>query len=361
MVLVALISGLVGASAALAGFLILDDDPVPAPEAQPVTIVQPVRTELVEGSTDVMAVAPAVARAVIPSIVTVEVDSSGTADFITDGTGSGVVLDTDGHIITNEHVVGDAEAVRVIFADGRSYDAEVVGTDFRTDLAVIRIDAAELVPIRIGTSRDLVIGDVAIAVGSPLGLSGGPSLTVGVISAFERRVQTGPDPQNDLLFGMIQTDAPITRGSSGGALVDVEGKLIGITSAIGVSNVGAEGIGFAIPVELVERVTAELINDGIARHAFLGIGGQTEFEEMADGATVPIGVTVQSVEIGSAAAAAGLEVGDRILSLDGDAVFTMDRLIVGLRDFAVGSEVVLVIQRDGQSLELPVTLGERAD
>jgi putative serine protease PepD len=265
----------------------------------------------------------------------------------------------DGYIVTNHHVVDGAEAVRVIFADGRIYDATVIGTDAFTDLGVLQIDAAALTPIEFGSTEDLTIGDTAIAIGSPLGLEGGPSVTRGVISAFERQVQTGPNPQTDVLFGMIQTDAPITRGSSGGALVDEQGRLIGITSAIGVSNVGAEGIGFAIPVELVKRVTDEIIADGSARHAFLGIAGTTDFEEQPDGAQIPVGVRVQSVEAGSAAADVGIEVGDRIVAVAGEPVDTMDGLIVTLRGYGVGIPVEISVLRDGQSLDIEIVLGER--
>ena len=359
--LVAVFAGVAGGALALGAFLLVDDDPSPVSAAPPVTIVQPVRTEIVNGTDSAISVAPAVARAVIPSIVTVEVDSAGGADFFADSSGSGVVLDAAGNIVTNDHVVGGAEAVRVVFADGRAYEAVLVGTDPRTDLAVLKIVADDLVPIKLGSSRDLVIGDAAIAVGSPLGLDGGPSLTVGVISAFDRRVRTGPNLQTDQLFGMLQTDAPITSGSSGGALVDSAGRLIGITSAIGVSNVGAEGIGFAIPVELVRRVSGELIADGRARHAFLGIGGDTAFEVVADGALVPIGVEVASVESGSAASRAGLEVGDRILTLDDVSVLTMDGLIVSLRDYSVGTAVELMVDRNGETVSVSVVLGERED
>ncbi len=358
--LLALVAAGVGATAAVAGILLLDRSDEPAPDESPsVTVIERVRTEIVGGEDGAAMVAPAVGRRVIPSIVTVEVDTVGGSAFIADGSGSGVVLDSAGHIITNEHVVAGAETVRVVFADGRVYEAEVIGTDARTDLAALKIDAVGLVPIEFGSSIDLSIGDPAIAVGSPLGLQGGPSLTVGVISAFDRQVQTGPNRQTDILFGMLQTDAPITRGSSGGALVDTEGRLIGITSAIGVSNVGAEGIGFAIPVELVERVINEIIETGEARHAFLGIGGETDFDESIDGALVPVGVLVVSMESGSAADRAGLLVGDRITSVDAKPVTTMDGLIITLRAFSVGTMVELAVDRGQESMMLPVELGER--
>jgi S1-C subfamily serine protease len=235
----------------------------------------------------------------------------------------------------------------------------VIGTDAFTDLAVLDIEATGLLPIEQGSTTELEIGDAAIAVGNPLGLQGGPSLTVGVISAFERQVQTGPNSQTDVLFGMLQTDAPITSGSSGGALVDEQGRLIGITSAIGVSNVGAEGIGFAIPIELVQRVTDEIITTGEAKHPFLGIAGVTEFDDAGDGAQIPVGVLIQSVEGGSAAGDAGLEVGDRITEVADDNVTTMDGLIVSLREYPVGTPVEVTVLRGGEQMVLTVTLGER--
>ena len=359
-VLLALVSAAIGAAVAVAVYAMLDEDPAPvAAVGPPITVIERVVTEIVDSSAEPSMVAPAVAKAVIPSIVTVEIDTVGGAVFLSEGSGSGVVLDTEGHIVTNEHVVAGAESVRVVFADGRVYTAEIVGTDKLTDLAVLVIDAIGLTPIEVGTSRDLAIGEPAIAVGSPLGLQGGPSLTVGVISAFDRQVRTGPDPQADVLFGMLQTDAPINRGSSGGALVDGQGRLIGITSAIGVSSVGAEGLGFAIPVELVGRVAAEIIETGEAKHAFLGIGGETAFEGQADGAEIPVGVLVISFEGSSAADAAGLRVGDRIISLNGENVTTMDGLIIALRNFRVGETVSLSIDRGTDSIVIPVELGER--
>lgn len=163
------------------------------------------------------------------------------------------------------------------------------------------------------------------------------------------------------LFGMLQTDAPITRGSSGGALVDAEGRLIGITSAIGVSDVGAEGLGFAIPVEMMTRITRDILEFGHARHAFLGITGSTHFETEADGAVAPAGVEVASVLEGTAAAAAGIEVGDVIQSVDGQPVTTMDGLVVRLRFYRVGDVADLQISRDGQPLELEMSLLERPE
>ena len=293
--------------------------------------------------------AVAVGAKVIPSIVTVEVLGNGRII----GSGSGAIITADGYIVTNDHVVDGGEGYQVVLSDGRTtYSATLVGTDPLTDLAVLDIAAEGLTPIEYGSAEALDVGDAAVAVGSPLGLEGGPSLTVGVVSAFGRQVQTSA---TDILYGMIQTDAPITSGSSGGALVDGAGRLIGITTAVGVSDVGVEGIGFATPIEIVTRVVDELVAEGEVEHAFLGISGVTSFEAAADGARVASGVEIGSIGDGSAAATAGLSAGDVITSIDGLSVETMDELIVALRVRFPGDDVELTVNGD----PVTVTLGVR--
>jgi putative serine protease PepD len=353
-VLIATLAATVASAVTALAFIWLGGD---GGAAAPVTILERVETRIVDPA-DSPSTAAAVAQAVLPAIVTVEVSEGAGETFVASSSGSGVVLDTAGLLVTNAHVVEGAAEVRVVFFDGRVYDAEVLGTDTLTDLAVLGIEAVGLTPITLGASSDLAIGDTAIAVGSPLGLGGGPSVTVGVLSALERRVRTGADFE---LFGMLQTDAPITRGSSGGALVDTQGRLIGITTAIGVSDVGAEGLGFAIPVELVTRVTDDIIAVGSTRHAFLGITGDTFFAREADGALAPSGVVVGTIIEDSAAEAAGLEPGDLILSFDGTGVTTMEGLIVALRLYRVGDTVTFSIERAGEVSDLPIELLERPE
>ena len=317
-----------------------------------------VREVVTEGS---QASATAVSRKVVPSIVTVDVGADVGGTFELFGSGSGVVLSSDGLIATNHHVVSGADGYRVVFSDGRTYEATLVGSDRRTDVAVLRIDATDLTPIEIGTTETAEIGQVAIAVGSPLGLDGGPSVTVGVLSAFGRQVRTGPDPL-DRLFGMLQTDAPITEGSSGGALVDAEGRLLGITSAIGISSAGAEGIGFAIPVELVTRITDEIIETGSVQHAFIGISLDTAFAENTDGSLSPAGASVTGFAGSpSAAQAAGIQEQDLITAYDGHPVRIPDDLISGIRIYRAGEQVVLSITRGTESLEIAVVLGVRPE
>jgi putative serine protease PepD len=319
----------------------------PAPVADRPMPSVPTPEEIVPAPTTVDPVA--VGETVIPSIVTVEVVSNGRVV----GSGSGVILTDDGYVVTNDHVVSIGSSIQVVLSDGRTtYRADLVGTDPLTDLAVLDLDVAGLDPIELGAASALSVGDTAVAVGSPLGLEGGPSLTVGVISAFGRQVQTGP---STVLYGMLQTDAPITSGSSGGALVDGAGRLIGITTAVGVSDVGIEGIGFATPVEIVGRVVDELISDGSVEHAFLGITGTTAFEDAVDGARVASGVEVGSVEPASAAASADLAPGDVITSIDGRPIETMDELIVALRVRYPGDQVELTVN----DATVVVTLGGR--
>lgn len=296
--------------------------------------------------------ASAVGDAVIPSVVTVQVlDGAGTRR----GSGSGIVYDGQGHVVTNSHVVAAGATYEVVLSDLRVYPAELVGTDPTTDLAILSITAEKLTPISFGDSDALTVGAPAIAVGSPLGLDGGPSLTVGVISALGREVRTG---NTITLYGMLQTDAPITQGSSGGALVDGQGRLVGITTAVGVSEVGIEGIGFATPVEVVTRVADEIIADGGASNPYLGISGATSFVETSDGGTAPIGVFIDSVEPNTAASVAGFSEGDVIAAINGDTVKTMDQLIALLRRYGAGSEIIVSL--DGGST-IAVTLGERPD
>jgi len=362
---VAFISAVVGAIAvvgllALLGLFSDDTTEAAAPAvAEPVasTVVREVTTEIVTNPAEAGA-AEAIAIKVVPSVVTVEVgDLQGDTLTLT-GSGSGVILE-DGYIVTNHHVIDGATRSRIVLQDGRTYDAEIIGSDAWTDLAVLKVDIAGLTPIDFGSTEDLTIGRMAVAVGNPLGQEGGASLTVGVISALSRTVIFDSDTA---LYGMLQTDAPITSGSSGGALVDENGKLIGITAAIGVSQAGAEGIGYAIPVELVERVTNEIIQTGTVKHGFIGIVGTNYVADAEDGALVPAGAEITDLWPDySAAGDAGFAPGDAIVEVNGVRVTTMEDLVVQLRLFHVGDEIVLTADRDGTPFRAPVILDERPE
>ena len=260
---VAAAAGLVGAAAGgVTGYLAADNQPVstvrtvtgsaPAPEAQSVT---------------------AVAEQVTPSVVSLKVSGPGGS-----GEGSGVVMDEQGHILTNNHVVegaGSGGEIIVTFSDGSTADATVVGTDPSTDIAVVKVDGVDdLQPITFGSSADLRVGDQVVAVGSPLGLEG--TVTTGIVSALSRPVTTGSEQTGDgAVFDAIQTDAAINPGNSGGALVDLSGRLVGINTAIASLGAGGQsgsiGLGFAIPVDLAQRIAQELIASGEAAHARLGV------------------------------------------------------------------------------------------
>lgn len=309
---------------------------------------------VVAGDDGALLDASAVGKAVIPSVVTVQI--SGTAFNGQEGllgSGSGVIYDNLGHIITNDHVVAAGTSYEIVLADGRVYPAELVGTDPTTDLAVLSVTAENLDAIAVGNSDILAVGESAVAVGSPLGLDGGPSLTVGVISAFGRIVRTD---STTTLYGMLQTDAPITSGSSGGALVDGAGRLVGITTAVGVSDVGVEGIGFATPVEIVTRVANEIIAQGEASSPYIGISGQGAFADTTDGGSAPIGVLIGLVEPETGAAVAGLGEGDVIAAINGESVKTMNELVALLRRYGAGDTIEVTL--DGGS-QVDVTLGQR--
>lgn len=291
-----------------------------------------------------------VAAIAIPSIVAVEVIDENNLR----SSGSGVVYSGDGYLLTNSHVVEGAAEIFVVFADGIGYPAELVGTDPLTDIAVISTNRPDLAPIRLGTEADLVIGERAIAVGNPLGLTGGPSVTTGILSAVGRSLLVESDTT---LYGLLQTDAPITRGSSGGALLDSEAKLIGITTAIGISDVGAEGLGFAVPVDLAISVAEDLIADGSVRHAMLGISGGSVSDTRSE-AAVPLGVGVTSLPADSAYGRSGGQVDDVIIALDDEAITSIEQLIARLRHRRADEAVSVKVLRDGDELIFDVTLGE---
>lgn len=345
---VPLAAGFLGATLAVAGVLAFDLGRTENRTTERVT--ERVLTELVS-TNSVDSQAAAVAKLVVPSVVTVQLSNA---------SGSGVVYDAEnGYVITNQHVVTNASTAAIILSDGRRYEGTVLGTDVLTDLAVIQIDGEGLTAITLGSTDQLTVGDGAIAIGNPLGLRGGPTVTVGVLSAFDRQVD-GDDPLGaDNLYGMIQTDAPFTRGSSGGALVDTGGRLIGITTAVGVSDLGAEGLGFATPVEVVTRVVAEIIATGSSGHAFLGIEGETELVSQSDGAQAPVGVLVSLLLDGSSAGANGIEVGDVITTVNTQPVTTMEGLISVLRRFNPDDEISVGVNRNGDELTILLSLGAR--
>ena len=322
------------------------------------TVVEQIVNEIITNGGDDH-VAEAVAIKVLPSVVTVEVGNLEEDVLTLIGSGSGVIMN-DGFIVTNHHVIEGATVTRVVLQDGRIYDTEIVGSDAYSDLAVLKVDIEGLPPIEFGSSDDVIVGQFAVAVGNPLGQVGGASLTTGVISALSRTVEI----DDESLFGMLQTDAPITSGSSGGALVDGAGELIGITSAIGVGRGGAEGIGYAIPVELVRRVTDEIIETGTVHHGFIGIYGTDYVEKANDGALVPGGAEIANLwdgPEGSAAGIAGFVASDVIVSVEGVEITSMEDLVIKLRLHHAGDEIKMTVLRDGSPFTSSLILDERPE
>lgn len=305
----------------------------------------------------VAAVEPAVAIAerARPAIVQVNVQRAGDK-----GSGSGVMYRADGQVLTNAHVVDGATAVTVVLASGREAPAVVVATDAVTDVAVVKMTgkAGTFTVADMGSAADLKVGQTAIAMGSPLALAGGPSVTMGVVSALHRTVRTRSSPDTSL-FDMIQTDAPIAPGSSGGALLDGAGRIIGITTAIAIGDAGAEGFGFATPIDLARSVADELIATGKATHAWLGIDGNDLDGATAHDMKVDGGAMVVAVRDAGPAAAAGISARDVILSVDGRQVPSMGALAVALREHRPGDVVAVEVARDNQRTTRQVTLAER--
>jgi putative serine protease PepD len=291
----------------------------------------------------------AVALRVAPSTVAVEIGS-----FLGQGSGSGVIYGEDGYIITNHHVVEGASSVAVVFNDGARFPAEVVGSDPVTDIGVLFVQRQDISPITVGSSDSLSIGEPTVAVGNPLGLAGGPTVTSGIVSALNRTLIV---PGSETLFGLVQTDAPIAPGSSGGALVNSAGQLVGITTAIAVSDVGSVDLGFAVPTAIVIGVANDLIDNGEVQHAFLGISGATAYAEENE-AEFPVGVQVNEVTSGAAYQDAGGQQNDVIVEIDGYSVNTFEALLARMRRLRAGDVVPIRILRSNETdTTLDVTMG----
>jgi Do/DeqQ family serine protease len=270
------------------------------------------------------------------------------------GLGSGVIIDPNGYIITNHHVVDGADQIKVDLTDNRTFDARLVGADPPSDLAVLKVEASNLPVLTLGDSNVTRVGDVVLAIGNPLGV--GQTVTMGIISAKGR--QTGLS--NGSFEDFLQTDAPINRGNSGGALVSTNSELIGINSQILSPSGGSIGLGFAVPSNMARAVVEQLINTGRVRRGQLGIVVLRIPSEEASklGITQGPGVVVYQVQSASAADRAGLRTGDVITSLNGTQISepnTFRNMIAGI---APGSEVNLTVRRDGQEQQVRVTLGE---
>ena len=311
------------------------------------------------------------AAAVSPSVVAISVTSGQSG-----GQGSGVIFDTQGHILTNNHVVtagGQNSQITVTLNDKRTYDATVVGTDPTTDLAVIKLTNApgDLKAIALGDANALTVGEPVMAVGNPLGLAG--TVTTGIVSALNRPVSTSDQQPSDpfgqqqqssgepVVTNAIQTSAAINPGNSGGALVNANGQLIGINSAIaslgssgGSSQSGNIGIGFAIPVNEARSIAEQLITTGKATHPYLGVSSKDGV--VPDGSAKRAAAVLTNVVSGTPADKAGLRVGDAIIAVDGNSIDGSLSLVAQIRERSVGDKVTLKILRNGQSQDINVTL-----
>ena len=281
--------------------------------------------------------------------------SRGGGSQVEHALGSGVIVQADGHILTNHHVIDGAEDISVEFNSTRSYSAKLVGSDAPSDLAVLKISASDLPVLQLGDSDKVRVGDVCLAVGNPLGV--GESVTAGIISAKGRSTDSvGGGSFQDFL----QTDAPINQGNSGGALVNTRGELIGINSQILSSNGGNIGIGFAIPSNMAKNVMGQLLGKGKVQRGMLGVGIQPVTADLAPsfGMKEPRGVVVNSVTPGGPAEKAGIKTGDVILQLNGKDVNDANTLRNEIAAAGPGTDVTLTIQRDGKQQQVKARLVE---
>jgi serine protease DegQ len=322
-------------------------------ESQARSAPAPVTAPALQANASVQAAAagdiPALVRKVEPSVVTISHDQ---------GTGSGVIWSKDGVVVTNAHVVGQVEQVEVAFFDGRRADGRVRATDPDTDLAVVEVERSDLQPATF--QKELPdIGELAVAMGSPLGFQN--TVTAGIISGLHREIPGSAQQGIRSLVDLIQTDAAISPGNSGGALVNAEGQVVGINVAYIPPVAGAVAIGFAIPGATTVDVVGQLLRNGRATHSYLGITpGQVTQEIAAQlGLDEARGVLVRDVVEGSPAAEARLQPGDVIVGIDEARIETVEDLFGELRQRRPGTQARLTIIRDGQSQEVTVTLADR--
>ena len=274
-------------------------------------------------------------------------------DFKQRSLGSGFIVNSDGYILTNNHVVENASKIRVKLNDGREMEAKVVGTDPQTDLAVLKIPASNLPTLSMADSGKVQVGDWVLAFGSPFGLS--QTMTAGIISAKGRTIGAGP------YDNFLQTDAAINPGNSGGPLVDLDGNVVGINTMIASQNGGFQGIGFAIPASMAENVYGQLVKDGKVTRGWLGVRIQGLTPELAKGFNVKPdqGVLVAAVDSDSPAGRAGLQSGDIVLSFDGKEVHSPQDLSLAVAAAKVASTAQVAVLRNGERLSLDVKVGER--
>jgi serine protease Do len=270
------------------------------------------------------------------------------------GLGSGVIITKDGYILTNNHVIEDADDVKVSIGEStKRYDAKVVGRDAFADLAVLKIEADNLTAAVIGDSEQLEVGDVVLAIGNPFGV--GQSVSRGIVSALSRGVGIGP------IEDFIQTDAAINPGNSGGALLDTEGRLVGINTAILSRSGGFAGVGFAIPVNLARNIAEQIVNTGRVDRGFLGVAPQDLTEDLVSQFGTEKGALISEVTEGSPAEKAGLKAGDVIVKVQNSEVRDSRQLLLTVGQFTPGTTVAVEYLRDGKTRTAQVKLARRPD
>jgi 2-alkenal reductase len=362
--IIALLFGTAGSAVVggLAGYIVASYR-VPAVSTAPDVGVAPAPTYLT--LTEQSAIISAVAK-VKPAVVTVINTLPPQRGFFgqilePQASGSGVIIDEQGHIVTNNHVVENSRSLEVIFADDTKVPATLIGADAFSDLAVIRVEGSVPATAKLGDSATLQPGEPVIAIGSPLGDFKG-TVTVGVVSALDRRLELGGGLTME---GLIQTDAAINQGNSGGPLVNALGQVIGINSAIvrgsGMGGPVAEGLGFAIPSNVVEEVTQQLIEYGHVRRPYLGVEWVPITPRTASAYNLPVqfGAYVQDVQPGSPADIGGLQQGDILTTIDDQAIDEDNNLVTILMRFDPGESVHITVVREQEEVTLNVTLGTR--
>lgn len=325
---------------------------------------------------DYSSTAISVANKVLPSVVGIEVDFSVSANYPTfsaatqsstsKATGSGVIISKDGYILTNNHIidtsstttskyytVSDANKVLVyLYEEDNPVEAKIIGSDSVTDLAILKIDRNDLTPVEIGDSDSVQVGEFAMAIGNPLDMRN--TVTSGIISGVNREIED----DNGTMYTLIQTDAAINAGNSGGALVNADGKLIGINT-LKMSGTGIEGMGFAIPINSTLDISEQLISTGKVKRPYIGISGTDVSETLSEYYNIPVGVYVRSIQSDGPAKSSDLKPGDVIVKFNGEKIETMSQLNKKKNDCKIGDEVTLTVSRGGEEVDIKVTLTEQ--
>ena len=355
--LLGLVGGVVGAVAVVAvllagGFLVVPSSSGSSGSSGSSTSSSQTVTISSSDSTDTT-LANAVAQKALPSVVSINVTTSDG-----EGVGSGVILDTDGNVLTNYHVIEGAQSISVS-ANDKSYDATVVGSDESSDLAVIKIDAGDdaLTPIEVGDSSTLQVGDWVMSLGSPFGLE--QSVSTGIVSSLYRSTMLQNTSGNTIYTNLIQTDATINPGNSGGALVNDQGQLVGINSLIESYSGSSSGVGFAIPGNYAVEVAQKLIAGETVTHAYIGGSFQTVTAQNARSSSLSVnqGAYVAELAEDGPAAQAGIQQGDVITALDDEEITSSDALVLAVRSHSVGDTVTVTLMRGSKEMQVQVTLG----